>query len=74
MISQQCGPGADVDAVFFRVALLQHLFEAGLLNDWREENEPAALVFRVGAVFPLEQGVQGFDPAKFIERLHSEGP
>jgi hypothetical protein len=74
LISQQCGPGADVNAVFFRAALLQQLFESGLLNDWREENEPAALVFQVGAIFPLEQGVQGFDPARFIERLHSEEP
>lgn len=29
MISQQCDPGADLNAVFFRAALLQHLFESG---------------------------------------------
>jgi hypothetical protein len=74
MISEQCGPGADAEAVFFRAALLQHLFESGLLDDWREETEPAALVFQVGAIFPLEQGLQGFDAARFIKRLHSEGP
>jgi hypothetical protein len=67
MISEQCGPGTDANAVFFRAALLQHLFEAGQLDDWREGNEPAALVFQVAAVFPMEQGVQGFDPADFIE-------
>jgi hypothetical protein len=48
------------NAVFFRAALLQHLLESGMLNDWRERNEPAALVFQVGAIFPIEQGVQGF--------------
>ena len=74
IISQQCGSGADLNSVFFRAALLQHLFESGALNDWREGNEPAALVFQVGAIFPIEQGVQGFDPADFIERLRSEEP
>ena len=68
----RCCPDADVKAVFFRAALLRYLFESGLLNDWREGNEPAALVFQVGATFPLEHGVQGFDPAEFIERLRSE--
>lgn len=72
MISQQCGPGADVNAVFFRAAMVQYLFESGLLNDWSKGNEPAALVFQVSAIFPMELGVQGFDPARFIERLRSE--
>jgi hypothetical protein len=74
MISKQYDPGADLNAVFFRAALLHHLFESGVLSDWHDGNEPAALVFRVGAIFPIEQGVQGFDPADFIERLRSEEP
>ena len=74
MISKQCGPGADANAVFFRAALLQHLFESGLLDDWREGNEPAALVFQVAALFPMEKGVLGFDPAAFIERLRCKDP
>ena len=74
IISQQCAPATDVNAVFFRAALLQHLFQSGLLDDWREESEPAALVFQVGAVFPMEQGIQGYDPVDFIERLRSEEP
>ena len=74
MISQQCDPGADWNAVFFRAALLHYLFESGVLNDWRDGNEPAAVVFQVGAIFPIEQGVQGFDPADFIERLRSDEP
>ena len=73
-ISQQCDPGADVNAVFFRAALLQHLFESGLLDDWREGSEPKTLVFQVGAVFPMEQGVQGFDVAAFMQCLRSEEP
>jgi hypothetical protein len=74
IISQQCDPGADVNAVFFRASLLQHLFQSGLLDDWREGSEPATLVFQVGAVFPMEQGVGGFDPADFMKRLRSEEP
>ena len=74
MISQPCEPGADVIAVFFRAVLLKHLFQTGLLDDWREGNEPTDPVFRVGAIFPMEQGVQGFDPATFIERLRHPEP
>jgi hypothetical protein len=74
LISQQCDPGADASAVFFRAALLQHLFQSGLLDEWREGSKPAALVFQVGAAYPMERGVQGFDPADFMERLRSEGP
>jgi hypothetical protein len=74
MISERCRSGADANAVFFRTVLLQHLFESGLLDDWREGDEPAALVFQVGAVFPMEQGVRGFDPADFIETLRSKKP
>lgn len=72
IISQQCSPGVDVNAVFFRAALLQHLFESGLLNPWREGDEPASSIFRVAAIFPIEKGVQGFDPEGFIEQLRSE--
>ena len=74
IISRQCDPGADLNAVFFRAALLQHLFESGVLSDWCDGNDPAAVVFQVGAIFPIEHGVQGFDPADFIERLRSEEP
>ena len=74
LIAEQCEPGADVIAVFFRAVLLQHLFQAGLLDDWREGNEPTDPVFRAGAIFSMEQGIQGFDPATFIERLRHPEP
>ena len=74
LISGQYGPGADVNAIFFRAALLQHLFQSGLLNDWREGNEPSAVVFQLVATFPMEQGIQGFDPGEFIKRLRSQSP
>jgi hypothetical protein len=71
LIAEQCGAGADVPAVFVRVALIQYLFGAGLLDKWREGNGPTDRVFQVGATYSLEQGVQGFDPAAFIERLRA---
>jgi hypothetical protein len=75
LIAQQCEAGADVIAVFFRVTLLQQLFQSGLLDKWREGNEPRDPVFQVGATFPMEMGVKGFDSAAFIEHLHAlEGP
>ena len=71
MISRQCEAGANVNAVFFRAALLLYLYQSGMLDDWCEGNEPVDPVFRVGAVFPMEHGVQGFDPAGFMECLRS---
>ena len=71
MIAQQCQPGTDARAAFFRAALLEYLFQSGLLNDWRDGNEPANAVFQAAAIFPMEQGVQGFDPTAFVERLRS---
>src|SRR5690349_18789279 len=59
LIAEQCEPGVDVIAVFFRAVLLQHLFQAGLLDDWREGNEPSDPVFRAGASFPMADGIRG---------------
>jgi hypothetical protein len=71
LIAEQCEPGANVLAVFFRAALLQHLFQAGLLDEWRKGDRPSDSVFQAGAAFPMEPGVQGFDPAAFIHRLRA---
>ena len=71
LIAEQCGAGADVFAIFVRAALIQYLFGAGLLDKWREGNGPSDPVFQVGAAYSLEQGVQGFDPAAFMERLRA---
>lgn len=71
LIAEQCGAGADVRAVFVRTGLIQYLFQTGLLDKWREGNRPSDAVFQAGATYSLEQGVQGFDPAAFIERLRT---
>jgi len=61
LIEKECQPGADVMAVFFRAALIQGLFDRGLLDECSEDGEPGDAVFRVAAAFPLEGGVQGFN-------------
>jgi hypothetical protein len=71
LIAKQCGTNADVLAVFFRATLIQYLFADGLLEKWREGNRPSDPVFQVGAAYLLEQGVQGFDPSAFIDRLRA---
>lgn len=71
LIEKECQPGTDVMAVFFRAALIPGLFDQGLLDEWREGNEPGDAVFTVAAAFPLEGGVQGFNLDAFkaaIER------
>lgn len=71
LIAQQCSPGANALAVFFRTALLQLLLKEGMLNDWREGDELRDIVFDAVAAFPLQKGIQGFDPNAFVSRLRS---
>jgi len=71
LIAEQCEPGANFQAVFFRVALLQYLFQAGLLDEWREDDGLSDSVFQVSATFPMELGDRGFDSAAFTSRLHA---
>ena len=69
LIAERCEAGANLQAVFFRVALLQYLFHAGLLDEWREGARLSDSVFHLSATFPIELGVQGFDSAAFMSRL-----
>lgn len=67
LIAQQCSPGADVLAVSFRTALLQGLLREGMLDDWRDGNELRDTVFDAAATFPLQNGIESFNPNAFIE-------
>ena len=71
LIAEQCKTSTDVLGVFFRAALIQCLFAHGFLDKWREGNGLSDPVFQVGAVYSLEQGVQGFDPTAFVGRLRT---
>ena len=71
LLRQQCGPSADVNAVFVRAALLGHLFDTRLVSEWLEGNQLAPGVFEITANFELDMGVQGFDPIQFTNRIRS---
>jgi hypothetical protein len=71
LIAQECSSGAEVLAVVFRTALLKEMVKQGLLNDWREGNELRDIVFSTAASFPLQDGMESFDPDAFIEQLRS---
>jgi hypothetical protein len=70
-VAAECGPDADPQSVFFRAALLLQLSELGLFDEWRDGDDLANRVFEAAAAFPMEQGVQGFDPDRFIETLRT---
>jgi len=42
-----------------------------MLDDWREGDELRDAVFGAAATFPLQNGIESFDPQTFIERLRS---
>jgi hypothetical protein len=42
-----------------------------MLDDWREGDEFRDTVFGAAATFPLQNGIESFDPEAFIERLRS---
>jgi len=71
LIAQECSSGADVLAVSVRTALLQTMVKQELLNDWRQGHELRDAVFNTAAAFPLQNGIESFDPNAFVERLRS---
>jgi hypothetical protein len=64
LLEPYCESGADVTAISFRAFLLRVFLQTGLLDEFREGHELRDTVFRVAAVFPMEQGVE-----RLIERL-----
>jgi hypothetical protein len=72
-----CGPGADTDAVWYRVSML-HLLAGpvGLLTPWLHDGELADAVFQVAATFPMKRPPVGvpqqglpFDVQAFLELI-----
>ena len=56
LFEQVCSPGADVQAVQYRVWMLQFLAgPLGMLSAWLRDGELADAVFEVAAVFPMER-------------------
>ena len=71
LVAPHCSPGADILAVFFRIGMLQHMLEQGMLNPWQEGDGLRSIVFDNAATFPLRIGSDGFDPDAFLEQLRS---
>jgi hypothetical protein len=59
-----CGPGADLFAMFYRIAFLEMLADRGLLSPWLHNGELDDAVFKVFATFPVKRiqkgGQEGF--------------
>ncbi len=59
-----CSPGADLFAIWYRIAILEMVTEQGLLSHWLANGELEEAVFKVFATFPLKRiqkdGQEGF--------------
>jgi hypothetical protein len=59
-----CSPGADLFAIWYRIAILEMVTEQGLLSHWLHNGELEEAVFKVLATFPLKRiqkgGQEGF--------------
>ena len=73
LVASRCSEGADPLAVFVRAALVKPLLDSGVLNDWRDGEQPYDIVFQTLAMFPLPDGMQNFRPDEFIEALKRAG-
>jgi len=75
-----CSPGADTQAVWYRVAMLQMLAgPLGLLSPWLRDGELADVVFQVAATFPMKRPAVGvpqqglpFDVQGFLEQIEKQ--
>jgi hypothetical protein len=59
-----CSPGADLFAIWYRIAILETLIEQGLLSPWLQNDGLDDAVFKVLATFPMKRiqkgGQEGF--------------
>lgn len=56
LIAEHCSVGANVEAVFFRHAIMQMLARQGLLAPWQHGEEIEDFVFQVFATYPFHLG------------------
>lgn len=74
--NRACSPGANIDAVWFRVSMIRMLEMLGLLGRWIQDGVLADAVFKVAATFPMEgmtigvprQGLP-FDVQEFMSQV-----
>lgn len=68
IVARVCSRGAEVQAVFFRTALIDLMLRMGLLNSWQQDAELGTAVYRVAATIPIAS-LNGFDPDSFLTML-----
>jgi len=69
LLTDLCGPNANVLAVFFRATLITALLQGGQLDQWRDANSLRDKVFELAASFPLPQGLENADVEAFLAAL-----
>lgn len=80
LFEQVCSPGADVQAVWYRLSMLQMLpGPLGVLSPWLRDGEPVDAVFKVAATFPMERMSVGvpqqelpFDVKGFLAEIEKQ--
>ena len=55
LYERACSPGADVQAVWYRISMLHALAGLGMLSPWLRDGEPVDAVFQVAATFPMKR-------------------
>ena len=79
LLERACSPGADVQATWYRLSMLQMVGLLGMLSRWLHDGELADAVFKVAAVFPMKRisvGVQQqelpFDVQAFLAEVEKQ--
>jgi hypothetical protein len=73
-----CSPGADLFAIWYRIAMLETLTEQGLLSPWLHNGELDDAAFKVFAIFPMKRiqngGQEGFpfDIQELTQQIENE--
>jgi len=77
-----CSPGADLFAMFYRIAFLEMLADQGFLSPWLHNGELDDAVFKVFATFPLKRIQRGrsgrsqegfpFDVEELMKQIEKE--
>lgn len=83
LLERACSPGADVQAAWYRLSMLQMLQmlagPLGVLSPWLRDSELADAVFKVAATFPMKRMSVGvpqqelpFDVKGFLAEIERE--
>lgn len=69
VVAQRCSLGADVMALFWRVAIIDAMIRERLLDPWCRSGEPDDTVFEKAARAPLAGGPNDVDASSILDSL-----